>query len=93
MVGMTVNLLIRDVPEEARDTLAERARARGQSLQAYLYELVTGEARRGANIALLDAVRESGRGRIDVSAKGTVAELAELRAGREASLSVPRGPQ
>ena len=36
---MTVNLLIRDVPEGARDTLAERARARGQSLQAYLYEL------------------------------------------------------
>ncbi|MBA3574613.1 MAG: hypothetical protein H0W37_06540 [Pseudonocardiales bacterium] len=90
---MTVNLLIRDIPEEARDTLAERARARGQSLQAYLYELVTGEARRGANLALLDAVRRSGRGRTDVSAEGTVAELAELRARREANLSVPRDPQ
>ncbi|HLS64653.1 MAG TPA: hypothetical protein VK060_14825 [Ruania sp.] len=47
-------LQIRDVPEEIRDALAQRARERGQSLQAYLLALVENEARRSRNLALLD---------------------------------------
>jgi hypothetical protein len=49
-----VALQIRDVPDEVRQTLAECARARGQSLQAFLLSLVEDEARRSANLALLD---------------------------------------
>lgn len=45
---------IRDVPDDVRQTLAERARARGQSLQAFLLSLVEDEARRSANLALLE---------------------------------------
>lgn len=49
-----VALQIRDVPDDVRRTLAERARTRGQSLQAFLLSLVEEEARRSANLALLD---------------------------------------
>lgn len=49
-----VALQIRDVPEEVRDALAAQAKARGQSLQAYLLELVETQARRLRNTAVLD---------------------------------------
>ena len=42
---MPVALQVRDVPEEVRDALAEAAAARGQSMQAYLLDLVVEEAR------------------------------------------------
>jgi plasmid stability protein len=42
---MTVAIQIRDVPEEVRDALAEAAAARGQSMQAYLLEVIAEEAR------------------------------------------------
>jgi antitoxin FitA len=54
-----VALQIRDVPNDVRDTLAERARARGQSMQAFLLALVEDEASRSKNLALLE--RFSGR--------------------------------
>ena len=54
-----VALQIRGVDDEVRDALAERARSRGQSLQAFLLSLVQEEARRSANLAILD--RFSGR--------------------------------
>lgn len=60
---MAVNLLIRDVPTQIRDALAERARIRGQSMQAYLMELVSADARRGMNLRLLAAVRDVAGGR------------------------------
>ena len=41
---MTVALQIRDVPEEVRDAIAEIAASRGQSMQAYLLEMVGREA-------------------------------------------------
>lgn len=59
-----VALQIRDVPEDVRRTLAERAASRGQSLQAFLLTLVTDEARRSANLELLrrfDARRDGSR--------------------------------
>jgi len=49
-----VALQIRDVPEGVRETLAERARARGQSLQSFLLSVVTEEAARSRNASLLD---------------------------------------
>ena len=55
-----VALQIRDVPEELRDRLSELARQRGQSLQAYLFDVVSDEARRQDNLAVLDRL---GRGR------------------------------
>lgn len=50
-----VALQIRDVPDDVRQALAERARARGQSLQAFLLWLVEEEARRSRHLALLDS--------------------------------------
>lgn len=49
-----VALQIRDVPDEIRQTLADRAAARGQSLQSFLLTLVTDEARRSSNLAMLE---------------------------------------
>ncbi|MEQ6901904.1 hypothetical protein [Nocardioides sp. YIM 152588] len=48
-----VALQIRDVPDDVRQSLAELAAARGQSLQSYLLTLVTDEARRSTNLGLL----------------------------------------
>lgn len=76
-----VALQIRDVPEEVRDALAEQAKARGKSLQAYLLELVETQARRLRNTAVLD--RFAGRSDGTRSLPGETAdELAEQRAGR-----------
>src|SRR6266508_3602400 len=49
-----VALQIRDVPEDVRDALVAQAKARGQSLQAYLLELIETQARRLRNTAVLD---------------------------------------
>jgi hypothetical protein len=50
---MSVALQIRDVPEEIRDALAEMARKRGQSMQAFLLMLVEREARFAKNLRVL----------------------------------------
>ncbi|RQW82033.1 FitA-like ribbon-helix-helix domain-containing protein [Micromonospora globispora] len=76
-----VALQIRDVPEEVRDALAAQAKARGQSLQAYLLELVETQARRLRNTATLD--RFAGRTDGTDSLPGeTAAELTEQRERR-----------
>ncbi|MGC0252435.1 FitA-like ribbon-helix-helix domain-containing protein [Pseudactinotalea sp. Z1748] len=49
-----VALQIRDVPDDVRRALSDRAAARGQSLQSYLLALVTAEARRSTNLAALE---------------------------------------
>ncbi|WP_034515660.1 FitA-like ribbon-helix-helix domain-containing protein [Actinomyces slackii] len=51
-----VALQIRNVPDDVRDALAERARARGESLQAYLLDVVTREARCHRNVELLERI-------------------------------------
>lgn len=85
-----VALQIRDVPEEVRDALAERARARGQSLQAFLLSVIQDEARRSRNLALLDRFG----GRADGS-KLTAAEavdaIALARAERDEHLMGRQG--
>lgn len=57
-----VALQIRDIPESARDALAERARRNGQSLQGFLHTLVLREASFSKNIMILDQVLQSGAG-------------------------------
>jgi hypothetical protein len=68
-----VALQIRDVPAEVRDILATQARLRGQSLQAYLLDLVTMQARRASTVA---RILEQFEGRSDGS------RLARHDAGR-----------
>lgn len=60
--GCMVAIQIRDVPEDVRDVLTRRARAKGQSLQAYLRDVVLREASFENNIAVLDSIaaRRSG---------------------------------
>jgi hypothetical protein len=78
-----VALQIRDVPEDVRDALAAQARVRGQSLQAYLLELVETQAQRLRNTAVLD--RFAGRSDGTRSLPGeTSAELAQQREQRGA---------
>jgi antitoxin FitA len=79
-----VALQIRDVPEEVRDALTAQARARGQSLQAFLLELVERQAGRLYNVAVLD--RFSGRADGARSVPGeTAADLAAERRRRDPS--------
>jgi hypothetical protein len=81
-----VALQIRDVPDDVRDRLAELAKIRGQSMQALLLALVTEEARRSANVALLE--RFSAR---DDGSRLSYAESAEMvdktRSERQAHLT------
>ncbi|RCW45102.1 hypothetical protein DFQ14_10365 [Halopolyspora algeriensis] len=80
-----VALQIRDVPPEVRDTLIERARGRGQSLQSFLLSLVEDEARRSGNVAVLNRFG----GRSDgsrVSSGETADELDELRTAHDRHL-------
>lgn len=49
-----VAVQIRDVPDDIRRTLSERAAARGQSLQSFLLAVLTDEAGRGDNLVLLE---------------------------------------
>ena len=76
-----VALQIRDVSEEVRDALVAQAKARGQSLQAFLLDLVETQARRRRNSAVLD--RFTGRSDGVRSVPGeTATELAEQREHR-----------
>ena len=85
-----VALQIREVPDEVRQTLAERAEARGQSLQAFLLALVEEEARRAKNQALLD--RFAGRTDGSQLTAGQATEaLDQARAERDAELTGGHG--
>ncbi len=81
-----VALQIRDVPEDIRQTLAKQAAARGQSLQAFLLTLVTDEARRSSNLAVLErfGARHDGS---QLSTAEVTEALDQARAEREALLS------
>jgi antitoxin FitA len=81
-----VALQIRDVPDAVRDTSVAQARQRGQSLQAYLPELVRRQAQRGADVALLN--RFSGRDDGLRTASGGLAGLVpDQRQARQQDLS------
>jgi antitoxin FitA len=77
-----VALQIRGVSEEVRGALAIQARARGQSLQGFLLELLEVQAARQGNVALL--ARFAGRVDGVWSRPGeTATEIALDRAHRE----------
>lgn len=77
-----VALQIRDVPIDVRDRLAGLARARGQSLQAYLLALVSRDADRAENLALLSRFADRTDGtRAESPGQDDVAE--EIRRMRE----------
>ncbi len=50
-----VAIQIRDVPDDVRDQLTQQARAKGQSLQTFLREVLLREASFTHNLAVLDA--------------------------------------
>jgi hypothetical protein len=82
-----IALQIRGVSEEVREALVVQARARGQSLQAYLLELIEAQAHRLRNVAVLDSFT----GRTDgtrAPAGETAAELQRLREVRGSSGAV-----
>jgi antitoxin FitA len=77
-----VSIQVRGVPEQVRDTLAEMARARGQSMQAYLLALLEEDARRARNVMLLREVRQA-RGGYAAAPAETAEELRKIRAERD----------
>jgi hypothetical protein len=86
---MGVALQIRDVPEEVRDALAEMARQRGQSLQAFLLALVEQEARFARNLAVLARFEDRDDGVEDPAAVTEV--LDQVRAERDVRNGEPIG--
>lgn len=62
--------------------LAERARARGQSLQAFLLQLVESEARRAENLTLLEGFADRGDGSY-LTAEQAAEEVRRARAERD----------
>lgn len=83
-----VALQIRNVDEDVRDALVVRARAKGQSLQVHLLEMVRDDARRATNLAILERFEGRHDGAL-LPAGDAAEELRAPRAGREASLSAP----
>lgn len=81
-----VALQIRDVPDDIREALADVAAARGQSLQSYLLTLLTDEARRSTNVAVLEpfGARHDGS---RLSTAQVIEALDEAQAERDAHLS------
>ena len=86
-----VALQIRDVPDEVRQRLADQAAARGQSLQTFLLTLVTDEARRSANLAVLQrfGVRQDGS---QLSSGAVTEALDQARKEREVPMGNPPPP-
>jgi hypothetical protein len=87
-----VALQIRDVPEETRLALTERAGERGQSLQGFLLDLVNAEAERSRNRAILARFE----GRTDgarLAGTERTAALDAARVERDAALVGDRAAQ
>jgi hypothetical protein len=90
IIACMVALQIRDVPEELRDRLSELASQRGQSLQAYLFDVVSNEARRQDNLAVLDRFGQGTYG-TRLSSADIAGALRTARAERDAELGVREG--
>lgn len=54
---MSTSITIRNVPDEVRDELAERAARKGQSLQAYLVDLLTNMSESVDRDLLMERIR------------------------------------
>lgn len=93
---MATVVTVRDVPDEVRDVLAEQARERGQSLQAYLLSVLRRQAAFSRNRQLLAEIESDlsgGRG-AGPDAPDAADVLAQERddGGRHRDLS-PRHPR
>ena len=86
-IACMVALQIRDVPEELRDRLSELAGQRGQSLQAYLFDVISDEARRQDNLAVLSRFAKGSHG-TRLSPDDIGGALQAGRAERDAELGV-----
>lgn len=75
---MSVALQIRDVSEDDRDVLAGLAAAQGQSLQAFLHEMIRERVRFARNVDLFASTADI---RIAVEAFDPVAIIREGRDG------------
>lgn len=78
---MSVVLTVRDVPEEVRDRLAQDARERGQSLQAFLLSVLRRQAAFTRNRQLLAEIEDDLRvgGGADADAPDAMELLAQAR--------------
>ena len=79
-------LQIRNVPEDVRDALAERASQLGQSLQAFLLDLVKREARLTRNSRMFDRTAAQ-----RVAIPDELSPERIIREGREAGFDIDRG--
>jgi Antitoxin FitA-like, ribbon-helix-helix len=85
---MSVNIQIRDVPEEVRDRIVAHAADRGLSMQGYLLSMLSQVAARPtrADWQALAAVREQAP--VDMAAA-----LAVIREGRDEGLNAGEYPR
>jgi antitoxin FitA len=76
-----VAVQIRDVPDETRDALVRLAARKGQSLQAFLLDLVNDASRRERRLAILDEIdaRQEGAPTTGLSAADLVRETRRER--------------
>jgi len=82
---MSVTLTVRDVPESVRDALAGVARSKGQSLQAYLLNVLSRQAAFSRNATLLDEIdRGLAEGGADRDAPDSAQVLDQARADSSA---------
>lgn len=82
---MTVALQIRDVPDEVRDALAQRAAELGQSMQAFLLDVMAREARLTRNA---QAFKETARHRVSIPDELSPERI--VREGRDAGFDTDR---
>jgi len=82
---VVVALQIRDVPEDVRDAIAQRAARQGQSVQAYLLDLVQREARMLRNA---EAFERTAGSRIVIPDGFTPEQI--IREGRDGGFAVDR---
>jgi len=75
---MSVQISIRNVPQEVRDELASRAALRRQSMQEFLRQ----ELERLAGMPSIDTVLEEARRRVEAS--GTVVTAEQILEARDA---------
>lgn len=83
-----VALQVRDVPDEVHEALVAQAHARGIPLQGLLLEMLTVEARRARNLAILQRSAERAAG-TSVTNEDVDDALARARAERDEALQRP----
>jgi antitoxin FitA len=84
---MTSLLQIRNVPDESRRQLKARAAARGQSLNAFVLDLINREVARPTVAEVLQRAAD----RTERATASSVVILGDARAERDDQLSRPHG--